>query len=215
MGRPPLSSEPLAYLLTMKDIRNDLAACRLCAERFAVTATQHRPRPIVWFKPGARLLIASQAPGKRVHEAGKPFWDMSGTRLRDWLGLDEATFYDRNRVAIVPMGFCFPGYDAKGSDLPPPRVCAQTWREPVLDMLPDLALTVLIGGYAMKYHLPEFRNVTEAVAGWRDHPPGVFALPHPSWRNTGWLNKNPWFAEEVLPRLRAAVSEVMNDRSPS
>ena len=97
----------------MKDIRDDLAACRLCAERFAVTATQHRPRPIVWFKPGARLLIASQAPGKRVYEAGKPFWDMSGSRLRDWLGLDEATFYDRNRVAIVPMGFCFPCYDAR------------------------------------------------------------------------------------------------------
>ncbi|MBD3662304.1 uracil-DNA glycosylase family protein [Sulfitobacter aestuariivivens] len=195
----------------MTDIRDDLRACTLCTERFAATATRHRPNPIVWFAPGAKLLIASQAPGLRVHEAGTPFWDQSGKRLRDWLGLDEPTFYDRSKVAIVPMGFCFPGYDAKGSDLPPPRVCARTWREDALAMLPDVRLTVLIGGYAMRWHLPEFRTVTSAVADWRDHPDGVFALPHPSWRNTGWLRKNPWFEAQVLPRLRAAVSEVLDD----
>jgi uracil-DNA glycosylase len=195
----------------MKDIRQDLAACRLCADRFAATATAHQPRPVVWFAPQARLLIASQAPGLRVHEAGTPFWDNSGTRLRRWLGLDEATFYDRGKVAIIPMGFCFPGYDAKGSDLPPPPICARTWRTDALRMVPDIRLTVLIGGYAMKYHLPAFQSVTAAVAAWREHPKGVFALPHPSWRNTAWLKKNPWFEAEVVPRLQAAVKEVLND----
>lgn len=192
-------------------MRDDLRECTLCAERFAGTATQHRPNPIVWFAPGARILIASQAPGLRVHEANTPFWDASGKRLRNWLGTDEQTFYDRNKVAIIPMGFCFPGYDAKGSDLPPPPICAQTWRKRALDMVPDVRLTVLIGGHAMRYHLPGFAKVTEAVAGWRGHPRGVFALPHPSWRNTGWLKKNPWFEQDVVPRLQAAVKEVLND----
>jgi uracil-DNA glycosylase len=195
----------------MNDIRDSLRACTLCADRFAATATAHRPNPIVWFAPKARILIAGQAPGARVHKANKPFWDASGQRLRDWLGMDDHTFYDRDRVAIIPMGFCFPGYNTKGSDLPPPPVCARTWRKAALDMVPDVQVTVLIGGYAMKYHLPGFASVTQAVAGWRDHPPGIFALPHPSWRNTGWLKKNPWFGIEVLPRLRAAVREVLND----
>ncbi|MFD2740833.1 uracil-DNA glycosylase family protein [Sulfitobacter aestuarii] len=193
------------------DIRLELQACRICAERFAATRTAHRPNPVVWFAPQARLLIASQAPGLRVHEANTPFWDKSGQRLRDWLGVDEATFYDRSKVAIIPMAFCFPGYDAKGSDLPPPPICARTWRAAALDMVPQIRLRVLIGAYAMKYHLPDFKNVTQAVAGWRDHPPGVFALPHPSWRNTGWLKKNPWFEQEVVPRLRTAVKEVLDD----
>lgn len=192
-------------------MRDQLRDCQICAQRFAATHTRHSPRPVVWFAPGARILIASQAPGMRVHEAGTPFWDKSGTRLRDWLGLDEVRFYDRSKVAIVPMAFCFPGYDAKGSDLPPPPICAQTWRKAALDVVPDVRLTVLIGGYAMKYHLPQFTNVTQAVRDWRDHPPGTFALPHPSWRNTGWLNKNPWFAQDVLPRLKTAVAEVMRD----
>jgi uracil-DNA glycosylase len=119
-------------------------------------------------------------------------------------------FYDRAIFAVMPMGFCFPGYNAKGSDLPPPAVCAKTWRAAALEMLQDVRVTVLIGGYAMKYHLPGFRNVTTAVQNWRDHGAGVFAVPHPSWRNTGWLKKNPWFAADVLPRLRAGVAEVMD-----
>jgi uracil-DNA glycosylase len=195
----------------MDDIRQDLAACAICTERFAATVTRHRPNPIVWFEPTARILIAGQAPGLRVHEANKPFWDASGARLRSWLGMDDATFYNRAKVAILPMAFCFPGYNAKGSDLPPPPVCAHTWRKPALEMLADVRLTVLIGGYAMRYHLPEFTKVTDAVAGWRDHPPGVFALPHPSWRNTGWLKKNLWFEKDVVPRLQAAVKEVLHD----
>jgi len=114
-------------------------------------------------------------------------------------------------VAIIPMAFCFPGYDAKGSDLPPPPICAKTWRARALDTVPDVRLTVLIGAYAMRYHLPGFTTVTRAVADWQNHPKGVFALPHPSWRNTGWLKKNPWFEEDVLPRLRAAVRNVLDD----
>ena len=193
----------------MTDPRGEIAACRICAERFAATATAHAPRPVVWFAPGARLLIASQAPGLRVHEAGTPFWDRSGTRLRDWLGIDEATFYDRSRVAIVPMAFCFPGYDGAGSDLPPPPICAETWRDRALSILPDIELTVVIGGAAMGWHLGRKRPVTEAVRDWRATWPDLIPLPHPSWRNTGWLKRNPWFEEEVLPPLRARVREVL------
>ncbi|RVT86888.1 uracil-DNA glycosylase family protein [Rhodobacteraceae bacterium CCMM004] len=193
----------------MDALISDLSACRLCADRFAATATAHRPNPVVWFRPGARLLIASQAPGMRVHRANTPFWDQSGKRLREWLGLDEAAFYDRTRVAIVPMAFCFPGYDAAGSDLPPPAVCARTWRDRVLSGLDTIRLTVLIGGYAQKWHLGTRAGVTETVRAWRDHAPRVFPLPHPSWRNTAWLKRNPWFADELLPALRARVAEVM------
>ena len=193
----------------MTDPRPEIAACRLCAGRFAATATAHEPRPVVWFAPGARLLIASQAPGLRVHEAGTPFWDRSGTRLRDWLGIDEATFYDRSRVAIVPMAFCFPGYDGAGSDLPPPPICAETWRDRALSILPDIELTVVIGGAAMGWHLGRKRPVTQAVRDWRATWPDLIPLPHPSWRNTGWLKRNPWFEAEVLPPLRARVREVL------
>ncbi len=190
-------------------LARDIAACRLCADRFAGTATGHAPNPVVWFRPGARVLIASQAPGMRVHKANRPFWDASGKRLRDWMGVDEATFYDRERVAILPMAFCFPGYDASGSDLPPPRICAATWRERAMAHLPDLRLTLLIGAYAQGWHLGGRQSVTARVAGWRDHAPAVFPLPHPSWRNTAWLKRNPWFEAELLPVLRARVREVL------
>jgi uracil-DNA glycosylase len=192
------------------EVKARLSGCRLCADRFAVTATGHAPKPVVWFNGSARILIASQAPGLRVHEAGKPFWDASGRRLREWLGMDEATFYNRARVAIVPMAFCFPGYDAAGSDLPPPPVCARTWRDAVLSRLPCIRLTLLIGGYAQTWHLGAAARggVTATVAGWRDHP-DVIALPHPSWRNTGWLRRNPWFEAELVPEIRARVAEAL------
>ncbi|MGR3484128.1 MAG: uracil-DNA glycosylase family protein [Paracoccaceae bacterium] len=189
-------------------MRDDLAACRLCADRFAATATAHRPNPVVWFRPGARLLIASQAPGARVHRANAPFWDASGKRLRAWLGLDEAAFYDRARVAIVPMGFCFPGYDAKGSDIPPPAICARTWRDRALGLVGAPAVTVLIGGHAQAWHMGRGR-VTDRVRAWRDHAPDVWPLPHPSWRNTAWLARHPWFEAELLPALRARIAQVM------
>lgn len=193
----------------MTELGTRISTCRLCAARFAATATAHAPRPVVWFAPSARLLIAGQAPGLRVHEAGRPFADASGDRLRRWLGLDEKAFYDRARVAIVPMAFCFPGYDAAGADLPPPPLCARTWRAEVMAALPRLRLTVLVGGHAQRWHLARAGGVTETVRAWRDHAPAVFPVPHPSWRNTGWLSKNPWFEAELVPVLRARVQEVM------
>ena len=195
----------------MDSLPAEITACRICAARFAATATAHAPRPVVWFHPTARILIAGQAPGARVHASGQPFTDPSGDRLRDWLGLDAAQFYDRDRVAIVPMAFCFPGYDAKGSDLPPPLICGETWHARVMAGLPDIRLKVLVGGAAMRWHLGTKGGVTAGVAGWRDHAPDVFALPHPSWRNTGWIKANPWFTTDVLPALRGRVQEVLND----
>lgn len=188
----------------MTVLADQISACRLCATRFAATATRHVPQPVVWFRAGARILVVGQAPGMRVHRSGRPFTDRSGDRLRDWMGVDETVFYDRDRIAIVPMAFCFPGYDDKGADLPPPPICAQTWRNRVMDLLrPDL--TLLVGGYAIRWHLGA-RDVTRTVAGWHEYAPAIFPLPHPSWRNTGWLRRNPWFESELLPDLRRAVA---------
>ncbi len=196
----------------MPSLLREISDCRLCAPRFAATATRHSPRPVAWFRPGARILVVGQAPGMRVHLAGRPFADRSGDRLRDWMGVSEAEFYDRARIAIVPMAFCFPGYDAKGADLPPPPICAQTWRARVMaELRPDL--TLLVGGHAQRWHLGAAARggVTATVAGWRDHAPHLFPLPHPSWRNTGWLRRNPWFQAELLPELRAAVAALLRE----
>jgi uracil-DNA glycosylase len=204
-------SQPLAKLLA------ELQACRICrdAPRFGAPLP-HEPRPVIQASPTARLLIAGQAPGTRVHASGKPFTDPSGDRLRQWLGLDEAAFYDAARVAIVPMGHCFPGLDAKGGDLPPRRECAPRWRQPVLDALPSLRLILVIGQYARDWHLPEWkgRGLTETVQAWRAigeaHPdPRVIPLPHPSWRNSGWLKRNPWFEAELLPEVRRNTSTAL------
>lgn len=197
---------PIFRPMTLHD---QIKSCTLCAERFAGTHTHHQPRPVVWFRRGARLLIAGQAPGARVHEGQRPFVDPSGDRLRDWLGLNEDAFYDQDKVSIVPMAFCFPGYDAKGSDLPPPPICRKTWHQQVVSHLGDVPLMLVIGGYAQKYHLGVKTGVTETVKNWRSHAPNVFPLPHPSWRNTAWLKKHPWFEAEVLPALRARVTEVL------
>jgi uracil-DNA glycosylase len=193
----------------------EIRGCRLCAARFAATATAHEPRPVVWFRPGlrpgARLLIAGQAPGARVHLSGQPFTDRSGDRLRDWTGLSEVEFYDLSRVAIVPMAFCFPGYDAKGADLPPPPICAATWRARVMDELGNVPLVLAVGGAAIRWHLGR-PDMTGAVADWRGSlSRGVIPLPHPSWRNTGWLKRNPWFEAELLPDLRARVRRLMDE----
>lgn len=199
---------PSRYNPTMT-LTQDIETCRLCAERFAATATQHSPRPVVWFRPSARILIAGQAPGARVHESGRPFTDASGERLRAWLGLDEATFYDRDRIAIVPMGFCFPGYDAKGSDLPPPALCRDTWHDKVMAELTDLELILPVGLHAIRYHTGHKGSLTEAVMNWRADAPRLTPLPHPSWRNTAWLRKNPWFETELLPDLRARIQTLL------
>lgn len=197
--------------MTLNLLETRIARCQLCAERFASTETTHQPRPVVYPSTTAKVMIAGQAPGARVHASGIPFDDPSGDRLRDWLGIDKDTFYDRSRLAIVPMAFCFPGYDAKGSDLPPPKICAQTWRADLMAAMPQVELTLMIGQYAQAWHMKSERKktLTETVRAWREYGPNVLPLPHPSWRNTGWLKKNPWFADEILPWLRAEISRLV------
>lgn len=208
-GFPTGEFHGLLCFMGFRKLTRDIAACTLCADRFAATKTAHSPRPVQWFAPQSRILIAGQAPGLRVHQSGKPFTDPSGDRLRDWMGVDEAVFYDTNKIAIVPMAFCFPGYNAKGADLPPPPVCAKTWRASVIRHLPNVQMTLLVGGHAQAWHLDGKASVTARVAAWRDHAPLIFALPHPSWRNTGWLKKHPWFAAELLPALRRRLKEIL------
>jgi uracil-DNA glycosylase len=189
----------------------EIAACRICRES-SVKPLPHEPRPVVVASRRARILIASQAPGTRVHETGIPFNDRSGDRLRDWLGVSREEFYDPDRFAIVPMGFCFPGQDAKGGDLPPRRECAPRWRAPLLGLMPQIELVLAIGQYAQAWHMGARRKATlsETVRDWRAVFAGsealrVLPLPHPSWRNTGWLKKNPWFETEFLPFLRTEI----------
>jgi len=190
-------------------------ACRLCAARFAATATAHAPRPVAWFQHATPLLVAGQAPGMRVHRSGRPFDDRSGDRLRDWMGIDRPTFYNRARVSILPTAFCFPGYDARGSDLPPPRVCWETWHARALELIGRPALTLIVGSYALRRHLGWKGSLTDGVRAWRTAPPGVMPLPHPSWRNTAWLRRNPWFEAEVLPELRSRVQRALSTESES
>ncbi len=207
--------------MTMQDGLNtllrELRACRVCRDApLRGPPLPHEPRPVIQASATARLCIAGQAPGTRVHASGRPFTDPSGVRLRQWLGLDEARFYDASRVAIVPMGHCFPGLDAKGSDLPPRAECAPLWRDRVFAALPSVELVLAIGQYAQAWHLGPARGATlsQTVAQWRailDRPvrPQVIPLPHPSWRNNGWLRKHPWFEEELLPVLRVEVARLM------
>lgn len=198
---------------SLKPLLNDIRACRICRDAPRCGAPlPHEPRPVLRVSKTARLCIAGQAPGTRVHATGLPFNDPSGDRLRDWLGVTRDEFYDTARVAIVPMGFCFPGLDAKGGDLPPRRECAATWHDSVFSLLPRLKLVLVIGQYAQAYHLKSARRktLTETVHAWRDYYEPAAArrmlpLPHPSWRNTAWLKKNPWFEAELLPVLRAEV----------
>ncbi|PKO36567.1 MAG: IclR family transcriptional regulator [Betaproteobacteria bacterium HGW-Betaproteobacteria-6] len=185
----------------------EVRACALCTEHLPLG-----PRPIVQLHPSARILIAGQAPGRKVHETGVPFNDASGDRLREWLGISREVFYDAKQVAIVPMGFCFPGV-GKSGDLPPRPECAPAWRAALLSHLKALKLTLVIGQYAQAYHLPnEAASVTEAVLAWRNYWPNTVPLPHPSPRNNLWLKRNPWFEDELIPVLRARVSEVLAEQ---
>lgn len=195
-----------------------LSACRLCVEQPRGAPLPHAPRPVFQLSHTARVLIAGQAPGVRVHASGRPFTDPSGVRLRAWLAMDEDTFYDAARVAIVPMGLCFPGQDAKGADLPPRRECAPAWRAEIMAALPHVRLVLAVGQYAHAWHVPRVvrgRTLTETVRRWRDiyeaSSPPVIPLPHPSWRNNAWLKRNPWFEAEVLPFLRARLAAVLAD----
>lgn len=183
---------------------DEVRACTLCADHLPLG-----PRPVVQAHPSARILIAGQAPGRKVHETGIPFNDASGERLRAWLGISRETFYDPMQVAILPMGFCFPGTGRSG-DMPPRPECAPAWRAALLSHLKNIQLTLVIGQYAQAYHLPnESASVTEAVQAWRKYWPYTVPLPHPSPRNNLWLKRNPWFENELLPVLRVRVSEVL------
>ena len=181
-------------------------ACRHCAAHLP-----HGPRPVLRASPTARLLIVGQAPGARVHATGIPWNDPSGDRLRQWLDLDRARFYDETRIAIVPMGFCYPGTDPKGGDYPPRPECAPLWHAEVMAALPAVEVTLLVGSYAQAHYLGDRRKatMTETVAAWRDYAPRFIPLPHPSWRNTAWLKKNPWFEEDLVPVLRRRAREVL------
>jgi uracil-DNA glycosylase len=183
----------------------DIRACRVCAG-----VLPHAPRPVVRVHAQARILIAGQAPGRRVHESGLPWDDPSGDRLRDWMRLDRATFYEPRNVAVAAMGFCYPG-TVKGADLPPRPECAPLWRPRLLPLLKNVRLTLLVGGYAQRYHLGAAArgSLAETVAAWRDYGPDVIPLPHPSWRNTAWLKKNPWFEADLVPVLRARVQAAL------
>lgn len=194
------------------DLAARVRACRLCVVDPRGKALPHEPRPVFVLSTTAKILIAGQAPGTRVHATGVPFNDPSGDRLRDWLGVSREQFYNPGLFAILPMGFCFPGLDAHGGDLPPRRECALAWRPQLLAAMPQIELVIAIGAYAQRWHLRERAcpTVTASVAAWRQileggAAPRVLPLPHPSWRNSGWLKRHPWFEAELVPVLRQEV----------
>ncbi len=183
---------------------NEVRACTLCPE------LPFGPRPVLQVSPEAKILIAGQAPGRKVHETGIPFDDPSGDRLRAWMGIDRDVFYDASRIAILPMAFCYPGTGSSG-DLPPPPRCAQIWRKALLDTLASVEFTIVIGTYARDWHVPAHARqpLTATIEAWESHWPELLLAPHPSPRNNRWLARNPWFAEDVLPRLQARVAAVL------
>jgi uracil-DNA glycosylase len=181
-------------------------ACRICEAHLPLG-----PRPVFRVSGTARLLIIGQAPGRLVHETGIPWNDRSGDRLREWLGVDRETFYDQRRIAIVPMGFCYPGIDRNGGDNPPRPECAPAWQARFLALMPRIELTLLVGSYAQKHYrgAKTQLSMTETVAAWREHPGHLLPLPHPSWRNTGWLKRHPWFDRDLVPVLRQRVAALL------
>ncbi len=178
--------------------------CKICEPHLPLGA-----RPVLQFDTSAKILVAGQAPGRKVHQTGLPFDDASGDRLRHWMGLERSIFYDAKRIAIIPMGFCYPGTGSSG-DLPPRPECARTWHSALLQMLPNLQLCLIIGKYALDYHFQRrYSSVTDAVTSWQEHWPNKVALPHPSPRNNLWLRNNAWFEQQVIPNLRQRVAEVL------
>lgn len=209
-------AEAAAAAPALADVLASITACRICRDRPRGAPLPHEPVPVFQASATARIGICSQAPGLRAHRAGKPFHDPSGVRLRAWLGLDEATFYDAARIAIVPMGFCFPGYDDKGGDRPPRPECRAAWHDRLFPLMPRLDLVLSIGIHSMRYHLPWRRDtaLTQIVGDFRAVMAEsrarsgriVLPLPHPSWRNNAWLKRHPFFEAELLPVLRREVA---------
>lgn len=190
------------------ELIREIRACTNCAGFLPCP-----PRPIIQFSATSRLLIIGQAPGRRAHESGIPFSDPSGDRLREWLGLDKEAFYDSRRLAIVPMGFCYPGTLPKGGgDVLPPAICAELWHDKIRAVLPAAETTILVGGLAQRAYLPGMAaGMTETVAGWQRLFPSIIPFPHPSWRNTGWIKRHPWFEEDMLPIVRQHVRDLLGD----
>ncbi len=192
--------------MTLGAVLADIRACRACAADFS-----HEPRPVLQVGAETRLLICGQAPGRRVHESGKSFDDPSGDRLRRWLGVDRETFYGHPAIGMAAMAFCYPGTAAGGGDHPPPARCASLWRRRLLEALPKVELTVLLGRPAQVWALGRGArdSMDGAVHAWRDHLPAILVMPHPSWRNSAWLARNPWFEAEVTPYLRRRVRAML------
>lgn len=195
---------------------DEIRACRVCVEEPEGAPLGHEPRPVLRVSRPARICVVGQAPGTRVHASGVPFSDPSGERLRAWMGVTADEFYDVRRVAIVPMGFCYPGQDANGADLPPRPECARRWRKRLFQHLGQIELLLLVGGYAQRWHIgaEATRGVTATVVSWRsilerNVMPRCLPLPHPSWRNNAWLKSNPWFEAELVPRLRQEVRRLL------
>jgi uracil-DNA glycosylase len=196
----------MAGINALDTLLDEVRACTLCAEHLPLG-----PRPVLRAASSARVMVIGQAPGTKVHATGIPWNDPSGDRLREWLALDHDTFYDERRVAIVPMGFCYPGRNERGGDLPPRPECAPTWHERIRSHLPKIELTLLIGQYAQHFYLGKRKKktLTETVRTWREYGPDFIPTPHPSFRNNLWLRKNPWFESEVVPELRARVHALL------
>lgn len=216
MQRARLTTAPRSKEAELAALEARIRACRVCTETPTGNALPHEPRPVLQVSTTARIAICGQAPGTRVHASGRPFTDPSGDRLRKWLGIGPEIFYDSSQVAIVPMGFCFPGLDDNGGDLPPRRECAPLWRRSVFELMPDVELIVLVGLYAQKWHIDSktVRSLTETVLDWRsisgtDAPRKLYPLPHPSWRNNAWIKRNPWFDRDLLPALKLDVRRVL------
>jgi len=191
---------------SLDELMQQVRACRLCAQWLP-----HEPRPVIRASVSSRILVVGQAPGRRVHETGIPFNDPSGDRLREWMGVTRDQFYDERLMAILPMGFCYPGTGRSG-DLPPRPECAPAWRQALLSRLPDIQLTLVIGQYAQAWHLPDAgRSVTENVRAWRRYWPQLVPMPHPSPRNNLWLRRNPWFEQEVVPALRERIAALLQE----
>ena len=188
---------------TLETVMAEARACRACVPYLPLG-----PRPVIRGHASARLLIVGQAPGTKVHETGIPWNDPSGKRLRAWLQLDDDTFYDEDRIAIIPMGFCYPGTNGKGGDAPPRPECAPLWHKRLVALMPDIRLTLLVGSYAQAYTLGP-GSMSERVQAFRSHLPRHFPLPHPSWRTVGWERRHPWFGTDVLPALRDAVARAL------
>jgi uracil-DNA glycosylase len=194
----------------LDDLARQARACRLCRDNPDGIRLPHEPRPVFTVSTKARILIAGQAPGVKVNESGKPFTDRSGDRLRAWMAVSSEEFYDPDLVAILPMGLCFPGNDRHGGDLPPRRECAPIWRAAMLALMPQIDLILVIGQYAQSWHMGKTRgaSLSETVGDWRLHMRrNIMPLPHPSWRNTAWLKRNPWFEKELLPVLRKEIRD--------